>query len=276
MRRLIGTGMLALALAAVQAPAASAQTPGCSLAPTNGTVTRTLGGRSYLLSVPAGLSAAKVPLLLSLHGFGANGSIEERFTGWTPFAAAHGFIVAYPQGRGLPGSGAWDPYTATSPDVGFLRDVVADVSAHWCVDPQRVHIDGWSNGAVMSQRAACAAAGTFASASSYGGGTPTVSGFAPACAPSRPISVALFAGQYDFTYAGLAQNAQEWRAVDACAATPAHTADAYGTTDTYACAGGSEVVARVVANTSHNWPFGAQAEDQRNRLWSFFTSHPLT
>ena len=32
---------------------------------------------------------------------------------------------------------------------------------------------------------------------------------------------------------------------------------------------------RVVKNTSHNWPFGAQGEDQRQRVWSFFMAHPL-
>ena len=258
----------------IAAPAASAQTTGCGTAPTNGTVTRTLGDRSYLLNVPAGIAGA-APLLLSLHGFGSNGQQDEYFTGWTPFAAAHRFIVAYPQGRPSSGSGAWDPYTASSLDVPYLKAVVADVAATWCVDPRRVYVDGWSNGAVMSQRTACSAADTFAASSSYGGGTPTVSGFAPPCAPARPVPVALLAGQYDFTYAGLAQNTAEWQAIDGCTTPPVHNTDAYGSTDTYACAGGAELVSRVVANTSHNWPFGAQAEDQRSRVWAFFTAHPL-
>jgi poly(3-hydroxybutyrate) depolymerase len=126
----------------------------------------------------------------------------------------------------------------------------------------------------MSQRTACSAADTFGSVTSYGGGTPTLAGFADGCSPSRPISVGLFAGQFDFTYAGLAQNTSEWRAVDNCAATPAHTTDQYGSTDTYSCAGGSKVLSRVVNATSHNWPFGAQGEDQRTRMWAFFTANP--
>jgi polyhydroxybutyrate depolymerase len=264
----------AAAVALSAAPAAGAATPGCTLAPTAGTVTKTLNGRTYTLNVPAGLSGTAVPLLLSLHGFGSTGSQDELFTGWTPFAAAHNFIVAYPQGQGSPQSGAWDPYTASSPDVPFLKAVAADISATYCVDANRVHVDGWSNGAVMSQRTACSAADTFASVTSYGGGTPTLSGFATGCSPSRPISVGLFAGQFDFTYAGLAQNTAEWRAVNSCNASPAHTTDQYGSTDTYTCAGGSNVVSRVVSSTSHNWPFGAQAEDQRNRMWAFYTAHP--
>ena len=170
--------------------------------------------------------------------------------------------------------GGWDPYTANSPDVAFLRSVVADVSSRWCVDPRRVHFDGWSNGAVMSQRMACAAADVVASVTSYGGGTPTMAGFATPCAPSRPISAGLFAGQWDFTYAGLAQNASEWRAVDGCAATPTRTTDAFGSTDAYACAAGATVLARTVNATSHNWPSGAAGEDQRNRMWAFLSANP--
>jgi polyhydroxybutyrate depolymerase len=263
-----------IATIAVAAAPQTASAAGCSLTPTGGTITRTLAGRTYLLNVPAGLTGTQVPLLLSLHGFGSTGSQDELFTGWTPFAAAHNFIVAYPQGRPSSYTGAWDPYTATSPDPQFLKDVAADISATWCVNPARVHVDGWSNGAVMSQRTACSAADTFASVTSYGGGTPTLAGFATGCTPSRPISVGLFAGQFDFTYAGLAQNTSEWRAVDNCGATPAHTSDQYGSTDTYSCAAGTKVVSRVVSFTSHNWPFGAQAEDQRTRMWAFFTANP--
>jgi polyhydroxybutyrate depolymerase len=261
-------------LAGPTAAPAAAQAPGCGLDPTNGTVTRTLGDRTYELRVPQGLTGSEVPLLLSLHGFGSNGRQDEQFTGWSQFAASHNFIVAYPNGRGGPGSGSWDPYSSTSPDVAFLRHVVDDISARWCVDPRRVHADGWSNGAVMSQRLACEAADRFASVTSYGGGTPTLGGGVP-CNPSRPISVGLFVGQFDFTYGGLAQNVNEWRAINSCSPTPVRTTDPHGTLDTYNCVAGTEVLGRVVSNTSHNWPSGAKGEDQRNRMWAFFQANPL-
>ena len=268
---------LVAAVAALAGPAAApaaAATPGCTLDSTDGTVTRTLGSRSYELHVPAGLSGAEVPLLLSLHGFGSSGRQDELSTGWSGFADSHNFIVAYPNGRPSSYSGAWNPYSSSSPDVGFLRQVVDDIATRWCVDARRVHVDGWSNGAVMSQRVACEAADKFASVTSYGGGTPTLASTL-ACEPSRPISVGLFAGQYDFTYAGLAQNTSEWLDYDDCSPTPVHTTDAHGTLDSYSCAAGTQVLSRVVSNTSHNWPFGAQAEDQRNRMWAFFHAHPL-
>lgn len=265
---------LSAALAAAGASPAVAASPGCTLDGTNGTVTRTVGDRSYELHVPQGLAGSEVPLLLSLHGFGSNGRQDEQFTGWSGFADAHNFIVAYPNGRFSSGSGAWDPYSSSSPDVAFLRQVVNEISARWCVDSRRVHADGWSNGAVMSQRLACEAADKFASVTSYGGGTPTAGGGFP-CAPSRPISVGLFVGQFDFTYGGLAQNTNEWRELNDCAPAPARTTDAHGTLDTYGCAAATQVLARVVSATSHNWPSGAKGEDQRNRMWSFFEANPL-
>jgi polyhydroxybutyrate depolymerase len=253
---------------------ASATTPGCWLASTNGTVTRTLNARYYQLHVPQGLTGTQVPLLLSLHGAGSNGQEDEHFTGWSTFADAHNFIVAYPDAQGYP-SGVWDPYSQKSADVTFIRQVVGDIASHWCIDPKRIYVDGWSNGAVMSQRVACDAADLVGAATSYGGGDPTAAGTAAPCKPSRPISVGLIVGQYDFTYAGLAQDATLWQGTDACSTTPASETDQYGSQSTYSCASGTQLWTRVVSNTSHNWPSGAQGEDQRQRMWAFFQANPL-
>jgi len=254
------------------ASAAAAATPGCTLTSTNGTVTRTIGTRTYQLHVPQGLTGTQVPLLLSLPGAFSDGSLQESNTGWSTFADANNFIVAYPNEDPAMG-GVWNPYVSNSPDLSFLSSVVDDISAHWCADAHHVHVDGWSNGAVMSQRVACDLAAKFASATSYAGGSPTVSG-AP-CKPSRPISTFLLAGQLDFTYAGLASNTSEWVGYDGCSATPTHETDTYGTTDSYRCAATTSVMSRTVVNTSHNWPSGAQGQDQRTRMWSFFQANPL-
>jgi len=274
------------------APQASAAAAACALSPTNGTITRTLGPRSYLLHVPADLKGAAVPLLVSLHGAGSTGSQDEYFTRWSQFADAHSFIVAYPNATSDPENptapylhtGVWNPYTVGSPDVPFLRQVVRDIQSRYCVDASRVYVDGWSNGAVMSERVACDAAGVFAAADSYGGGDPTVwanSGL-PAgsysgepCKPSRPISASMITGQEDFTYGGLAEDASLWRGIDRCSQPPSGESDSYGSSSTYSCSGGTHVVARVVNNTSHNWPTGAQGDDQRQRIWNFFAANPL-
>jgi polyhydroxybutyrate depolymerase len=241
---------------------------GCTLATTNGTITRTLGSRVYELHVPQSLEGTQVPLLLSLHGDGGNGFADEQATGWSLFANTHNFIVAYPDARGYP-YGVWYPYSSAAPDVEFIRQVAADISAHWCIDPDHLYVDGWSSGAIMSQRLACDAADLFAGATSYVGMSPTRS--ALPCQPARPISVGLFVGQLDpATYGALTPNTTEWMGYDGCSQKPEHEIDQWGYSDTYSCSGGTEVLARAVTYTKHNWPYTARGEDQRNRMWAFF------
>jgi polyhydroxybutyrate depolymerase len=275
----------------ISAPMASAATSGCSLAPTSGLSTVSLGNQQYQLYVPSGLTGSSVPLLVSLHGAGSNGTEDELSTGWDSFAAANNFIVAYPDASipYVPSApylygGVWDPYTVGSASGPFVDSVVSNIESKYCVDPTHVYVDGWSNGAVMSQRMACDDANIFAAADSYAGGDPTVwadSGL-PAgnftgegCTPSRPMPVSLIVGQEDFTYAGLSEDAALWEGIDQCGSTPTTETDQYGSSSTYNCAAGSQVYTRVVNLTSHNWPFGAQQLDQQQRIWNFFMAHPL-
>lgn len=265
-------------VATIATAPASATTGTCSLTPTNGstsvagTVTRTLGGRMYELHVPAGLTGTQVPLLLSLHGAGSDGYQDELSTGWSQFVDGHNAIVAYPDATG-PQSGVWNPYSSNSPDVTFVRQVAADISATWCIDPSRIYVDGWSNGAVMSERMACDAPDLIAAGTSYAGGDPTIAG--TACRPSRPISFGVIAGNADFTYSTLAQNGAQWAGWDNCALTTTPSSDAYGSAVRYNnCPNGNQVWVRTVNNTSHNWPSGAQGVDQRNQMWSFYMAHP--
>ncbi len=287
------TALIALTVFAPAPTAAlAATTPGCTLAPTSGLVTETIGDRQYQLYVPPGLTGSSVPLLLSLHGAGSNGLEDEISTGWDGFAADNNFIVAYPDAS-IPDvnsslyldGGVWDPYTQNSTDVAFLRSVVSNIESSYCIDSNRVYVDGWSNGAVMSQRAACDASDVFAAADSYAGGDPTVWAQTDVnagqftgdpCNPRRPISVSLIVGQEDFTYFGLSENTTLWTGIDDCGSPPTTETDEYGSSSTYDCADGSQVMTRVVDWTSHNWPVGDQGQDQRERIWAFFMAHPLS
>jgi polyhydroxybutyrate depolymerase len=243
--------------------------PTCTLDTTNGTITRTLGQRVYQLHVPPGLVGAQVPLLVSLHGDGGNGFADEQATGWSPFAGTHNFIVAYPDARGYP-HGSWYLYSSPSADVAFVRQVVEDISAHWCINPNALYVDGWSSGAILSQQIACDAADLFTAATSYDGISPTEAGSAP-CQPARPISVGLFVGLMDEATSGaLAPNTAAWERYDNCSPTPTHEVDEWGFSDTYSCSGGTQLVARHVTYTKHAWPYGGRGDDQRQRMWSLY------
>lgn len=177
--------------------------------------------RTYYLHVPAGVvdassnpddepvtdAASLVPLVLVLHGRGGTGPGTADLTGFDEVADEHGFIVVYPTGvdnqwnyvDGIPG------YDADVPDRGFLRQLVAELSARYPVDPGRVYVAGFSNGGYMAQRLACDATDLFAAFASVGaagyGGQPTV------CGEPEPVSILFIHGTADaiVPFAGLRQ-----------------------------------------------------------------------
>lgn len=250
------------------APAMAQQA--CSLEPTNGTVTRTIGARNYTLNVPAGLVGGSVPLLVVLHGAGANPSGIESTTGWTPYAQSHNFIVAYPAAV----NAYWD-LKDNSTDTVFLKQVVADISSQFCVNPKRVHVSGWSRGGMMAHRLACDDEGTFASVAPYAGWLPTVE--FNSCAPKRAVPVAVFhsVGDFIIPYFTGTQARDFWKTNNACSATPVTTTVNGSAFERYTgCSGGTEVWFRQYYQ-SHNWPIGTDAQDILDRSWAFFQAHPL-
>ena len=231
-----------------------------------------MAGRSYVLHVPAGLTGTQVPLLVTLHGFSNDGEMHAQQTGWRPYADGHNFIVAFPNGNYR----SWNFSQYGTADITFLRNVVADISGTWCVDPHRVHISGHSNGAFMAQRVACDAPDLFASATEYAGGPPDA--FNYPCNPSRGIAVALFHGDADFVVpeAWGAQARDGWVSRLTCNPAPSSEATADGQLLRYTgCRDGVEVLWRTYPNQSHLWPTGARQQDILDRMWAFFNAHPL-
>jgi polyhydroxybutyrate depolymerase len=242
----------------------------CGLGAFDGT--RTVGGRSYVLHVPAGLTGTQVPLVVSLHGFSNDGEMHAQQSGWRQYADTHNFIVAFPNGDNR----AWNWSQWGGPDITFLRNVVADISAGWCVDAHRVHVSGHSNGAWMSQRVACDAADLFASAAEYAGGAPD--GLNYPCVPSRGIGVALFHGDWDTVVPEpLGVQARDgWVARETCNPAPLSEPVSEGQLLRYTgCRDGVEVTWRTYPAQTHLWPTGARQQDILDRMWAFFGAHRL-
>jgi poly(3-hydroxybutyrate) depolymerase len=183
---------------------------GCTLTATNGLKTVTVaapgpGGpqsrRTYELYVPAIVDrSSRLPLVVSLHGTGATGAVQASLTHWTSFSeslaqSGGSFIVAFPDGAAT----LWLWGTETSYDVKFIFDVVKSLEDTGCVQPSAVYVDGWSEGAYMAQRMACAspdAAGiAFAAIHGYAGGNPQVAG--TACDHPAPTHILLSQGLDD-------------------------------------------------------------------------------
>jgi predicted esterase len=100
-------------------------------------------GRDGQLYVPSGYNIGRVyPLVLMLHGAGGSG--RGALTPFLGAADAAGLILVAPDSRGT----TWDfirgPY---GPDVAFIDRALGDVFARCAVDPARMAIEGFSDGA---------------------------------------------------------------------------------------------------------------------------------
>ena len=301
-RTAVGLGLLlAVAVLPTAAPAyaapmsrtQSASAMVCSLASTGGRVTETVaGGRTYRLYVPAGIPGPTAPLVLSLHGWGGNPDAHADALGLDAFANQYKVIVAYPAGVVTPlpflggMSTGWDYRWQSSPDITFLRSVVADVSASYCVNPDRVHADGLSMGGPMSQRLACEASDVFASVSSTVGNDVTAAWqdlFSPvtfpsqACNTDRPVAVYHSCGAADvFTGAGCEQAAATWAARNGCTSFT-NLPDSFGAARVYEpCSGGTRVVWRNWTGLGHNYlPPGAQRDRWFTELNLFYAANQM-
>lgn len=100
-------------------------------------------GRDGILYVPSTYAASSpMPLVLMLHGAGQ--SAEIGIAPFLPLADEAGIILVAPDSRG----GTWDflygPYGA---DVEFIDRALAHVFERCAIDPSRVVIEGFSDGA---------------------------------------------------------------------------------------------------------------------------------
>jgi len=99
--------------------------------------------RDSLLRVPRGLQPGKpAPLLVALHG--AGGSAEGGLALLAPVADAYGLVLLAPASRGS----TWDAIRAGyGPDVDVVDRALSQVFRTVPVDPERVGVAGFSDGA---------------------------------------------------------------------------------------------------------------------------------
>jgi polyhydroxybutyrate depolymerase len=187
-------------------------------------------------------------------------------------------------------------------DVSYVRDVLQEVQTQVNVDPARVFVTGYSNGAALAHRLGCELGDRIAAIAPVAG----VNQYAAtaSCAPARPVAVIEFHGTDDqiSLYDG-GQGAADtgirvsvpatidgWAARNGCGQ-PSTTAladtVADGTTVTrtsYTGCGGADVVLYTVNGGGHTWPGGWKLPDvlvgattsdisANDLMWDFFRSH---
>ena len=103
-------------------------------------------GRDGLLYVPANYVASRpAPLVLMLHG--AGGSATGALRPFRTLADEAGLVLVAPESRGV----TWDAIrSGYGPDITFIDRVLASVFGRVAVNPDRLTIEGFSDGATYA------------------------------------------------------------------------------------------------------------------------------
>lgn len=264
--------------------------------------------RKYLLHIPAGYSPAKpAPLVLFFHGGGGHMEQAADAYGWREKSDKEGFIVAFPNGTSRfprqhlatwnAGNCCGSARDKNVDDVGFVRQVIADIQRQVPIDRARIFATGMSNGGMMSYRLACEAADIIRAVAAVAGTDNTQT-----CKPSQPVSVlhiharddthVLFDGGAgkdafrdeskvtDFT--SVNDTIRRWIALNHAAGTPRRVLDVPGAIgDLYTSKQNSARIQLVVTETGgHSWPGGkavrrkkpSTAINATDMIWDFFQS----
>jgi polyhydroxybutyrate depolymerase len=146
--------------------------------PLNGTYTKSIDVngkvREYLIHIPNAYDGTQsVPIMLNFHGWSMSASDQMNLSDMRALSESEQFILAYPQGALFFGSTHWNVGSwtrgSTSNDIGFISDLIIEITANYNIDENRIYACGYSNGGFFSQELACqfsdkiAAIGTVAS-----------------------------------------------------------------------------------------------------------------
>ena len=159
--------------------------------------------RPYEYRIPENYDATKpTPLVVLLHGFGADGLTQDLLFGWSQLVDRFGFLYAYPDGtQNSMGKRFWnatevccDEEHTNVDDVAYIDAVIDDMAARFNVDAKRIYVTGHSNGGFMSHRYACDRANRVAAIMSLAGAAYKDTS---KCNPSEPVAVLQVHGDMD-------------------------------------------------------------------------------
>ena len=244
--------------------------------------------RTYRLHVPAKASTTSpMPLVLNFHGRTGNGADHELSSGLVPVSERESFLLVSPDGVGTPTGWSAGATPANSvDDVKFASDLLDTLMREFCLDASKVYATGFSNGAFMASKLACALPDRITAIAAVGGvdylpegcaGRVPVLAFHGLSDPIVPAEGGLVRGwQYQGAYNAL----REWSGTNGCSDTATITDLAAGVTMTNydGCAAATRLV--TIDGAGHVWPGSPVTKTTEpvgsisaaELIWSFFSA----
>ena len=120
--------------------------------------------RNYLVYIPDSYdSEIDYPLMFVFHGFGGIATQFINTADMRDLAESNNFIVVYPQGLDLAGTGShWNCSNPSADnksdvdDIGFIENLIDQLIVDYpVIDSKRIYAAGYSNGGFMSYYLAC-------------------------------------------------------------------------------------------------------------------------
>jgi polyhydroxybutyrate depolymerase len=233
--------------------------------------------RSVTVRAPERAPGELLPVIVALHGLGGTGEDFEEYTGLTDSATTDRYIVAYPEGRPISDARqAWNagtccssPGSTPADDIAFLASIFDQVEQYGG-DPSRIYVVGFSNGGMLSYRAACDLGDRVAGIAVVSGAFNVTN-----CGSTNPIPVIIIHGTADDTVPYLGglpsaaasagvnpvNNASVWDAMeywigrDGCSYNPVETGWSMATVETFSdCDQGSSLTVYTIDGGPHVWP----------------------
>jgi polyhydroxybutyrate depolymerase len=250
---------------------------------------------TFRLHVPKTYAAGTpAPLVLNFHGLGSNAAQQELYSGLIGQSDQAGFILATPDGSGMPQRWYFIDFPgAEVDDFAFVRALIGHLGDTLCIDQSRIYATGMSNGGFMSAALACEMSDTFAAVAPVAGVT-----YLPICDARPPVPIVVFHGTNDAVVPfaggnirlipaalpGVRETAARWAQHNGCEAAPQSQRIAADVVlEAYAgCSSDTDVHLYVIEGGGHTWP-GAlplpfldkttQSIKAAEIIWRFFSEH---
>jgi polyhydroxybutyrate depolymerase len=262
----------------------------------NGAIVSSGERREYLLHVPHELDRSRpVALVLSLHGAGGWPAQQRDVSGWNELADREGFIVVYPAGRDTLGPRVWN--VSGDADPRYIADLIDKLRGEYRIDPDRIYVNGLSNGGGMSFALSCRMPDRIAAVGMVGAALLLPSWW---CRSEHPVpmigihglrdTAAPYGGGTSWIASGFApflRFGADWARRNRCApdARDLEVRDGVTRREYMDCANGATVTLYTLRDGGHTWPGGAEMPewflgktvrnfDATAEMWRFFEQHP--